>query len=83
MTIDEIIAELPRLSRAELAEVQAKVRELAEAAPAEVPPPPADPIATHPALGIWRDRTDLPADPAEASGVLRERMMRHADSAAS
>ena len=35
--------------------------------------------ATHPAVGLWRDRTDLPEDAGEASGVLRERMMGRAD----
>lgn len=33
----------------------------------------------HPAIGIWKDRTDLPADAVEASKVLRERLMRRAD----
>jgi hypothetical protein len=32
-------------------------------------------IATHPALGIWKDRTDLPDDPVEASKVLRGKLM--------
>jgi hypothetical protein len=36
-------------------------------------------LADHPAFGIWRDRTDLPEDPAEASRVLRERMTRRTD----
>jgi hypothetical protein len=35
--------------------------------------------ADHPALGLWKDRVDLPDDAAEASGVLRARMMRRAD----
>ncbi len=35
--------------------------------------------ADHPAIGIWKDRTDLPADPVEASKLLRERLMRRAD----
>jgi hypothetical protein len=38
--------------------------------------------ANHPALGLWKDRTDLPDDPAEASGVLRARMMRRSGAAA-
>lgn len=36
-------------------------------------------LADHPAIGIWKDRTDLPDDPAEASAVLRERLMRRTD----
>ena len=31
---------------------------------------------SHPAFGIWKDRTDLPQDPVEASRMLREQMMR-------
>ena len=37
------------------------------------------PIARHPALGIWRDRADLPDDSVEASKILRERLMRRSD----
>lgn len=40
-----------------------------------VPQPPS--AADHPAIGIWRDRTDLPADSVEASKTLRQRLMRH------
>lgn len=80
MSVAEIIAELPRLNRAELVEVQTKVREL-------VGPGPADarerPVATHPALGIWKDRTDLPTDSVEASRTLRDRLKRRTDGAAS
>jgi hypothetical protein len=36
-------------------------------------------ITDHPAVGIWKNRTDLPEDSAEASRVLRERMMRRTD----
>ena len=36
-------------------------------------------IEAHPAIGIWKDRTDLPADPVEASKVLRQRLMRRDD----
>jgi len=32
-------------------------------------------LAGHPAVGIWKDRTDLPADTVEASKVLRQRLM--------
>ena len=31
------------------------------------------------AVGIWKDRDDLPADSSEASKVLRARMMRRVD----
>jgi hypothetical protein len=78
MSIAEIIAELPRLSAAELARVQAKLRELLEPA-CEIAQP--SPPAAHPALGIWKDRSDLPDDSIEASNVLRERMMRRSDAA--
>ncbi len=30
----------------------------------------------HPALGIWKNRSDLPEDSAEASKVLRRKLMR-------
>ena len=39
----------------------------------------ASPDLNHPALGIWKDRTDLPDDSVEASRILRERLMRRAD----
>ncbi|MDB5292293.1 MAG: hypothetical protein JWL69_3534 [Phycisphaerales bacterium] len=35
--------------------------------------------ADHPAIGIWKDRTDLPEDAVEASKALRQRLMRRAD----
>jgi hypothetical protein len=35
--------------------------------------------AEHPAIGIWKDRTDLPEDSAEASKILRQRLMRRTD----
>lgn len=78
MSTAEIIAELPRLSPVELAEVQAKVKELVASTPAAARE---NPITWHPALGIWKDRTDLPQDPVEASKMLRERMMRRPDAA--
>jgi hypothetical protein len=43
--------------------------------PASAAPGPAD----HPAIGIWKDRTDLPADSVEASKFLRQRLMRAED----
>jgi hypothetical protein len=70
MSTAEIIAELPRLSPAELAQVQDKLTELVA---------PARTLAAHAAIGIWKDRTDLPEDPTEASVLLRHRMMRRAD----
>lgn len=77
MSTAEIIAELPLLSRAELAQVEAKLKELSK---------PTDgshfgPIAAHPALGVWKDRTDLPDDSVEASKQLRESMTRRTDAA--
>ena len=44
----------------------------------EVTPVPAEvkDLADLPAFGMWRDRTDLPQDGAEASNELRRRMMR-------
>ena len=33
-------------------------------------------VTEHPAIGIWRDRTDLPQDSVEASKILRQRLMR-------
>jgi len=77
MSTAEIIKELPRLTAQELAQVQAKVKELVESTSAQVQ---VNPVAAHPALGIWKNRTDLPDDSLEASIVLRERMMRRIDS---
>jgi hypothetical protein len=39
-------------------------------------PPQIKSLEEHPAFGMWRDRTDLPRDGAEASNELRRRMMR-------
>jgi hypothetical protein len=75
MSTAEIIAELPRLSSAELALVQAKLREIVDSNSGKH-------AAIHPALGIWKDRIDLPDDSIEASNVLRERMMRRSDAEA-
>ena len=47
--------------------------------PVEPKPPRQGNAAGHPAIGIWKDRTDLPADAVEASRVLRQRLMRRAD----
>jgi hypothetical protein len=40
--------------------------------------PDVESLADLPAFGLWRDRTDLPADSAEAARVLRERAERRA-----
>ncbi|HSV16566.1 MAG TPA: hypothetical protein VLI90_20045 [Tepidisphaeraceae bacterium] len=47
--------------------------------PATEGPTPPDSLASHPAVGVWKDRTDLPEDSVEASKMLRERLMRRAD----
>jgi hypothetical protein len=75
MSTAEIIAELPRLSSAELAQVEARLKELVRSTRETQ----ISSIAAHPALGIWKDRTDLPDDSAAASKQLRERMMRRTD----
>jgi hypothetical protein len=36
-------------------------------------------LARHPAIGIWKDRTDLPEDAVEASKLLREKLMARED----
>jgi hypothetical protein len=36
-------------------------------------------LANDPAVGMWKDRRDLPDDPVQASKVLRQRLMRRAD----
>jgi hypothetical protein len=36
-------------------------------------------LANHPALGMWKDRKDLPDDPVEASKMLRQKLMRRDD----
>jgi hypothetical protein len=35
--------------------------------------------ADHPAIGIWKDRKDLPADAVDASNVLRQKLMHRSD----
>jgi hypothetical protein len=78
MSTAEIIAELSRLSSMELAQVQAKLKELIK--PTR-PGAQGESAAVHPALGIWKDRVDLPEDSIDASNQLRQRMMRRNDSA--
>ena len=36
-------------------------------------------LAAHPAVGMWKDRADLPSDPGEAAQVLGRRLMGQAD----
>lgn len=50
-----------------------------EVTPLEAAPAQGSGLADHPAIGMWKNRTDLPNDPVEASTVLRERLMRRAD----
>lgn len=47
----------------------------------DAPAVPSAPL--HPAIGIWKDRTDLPSDSVEASRLLREGMMRRNEKAQS
>jgi hypothetical protein len=77
MSIDEIIAELSHLSGEDLAKVEAKLKQLV----VSLSPIQAMPIGAHPAVGIWKERTDLPEDSVEASKVLRKRMMQRTDAA--
>jgi hypothetical protein len=39
---------------------------------------PAENLADLPAFGMWRDRTDLPSDSAEAAQALRDEAERRA-----
>lgn len=47
--------------------------------PVEEAAPIAGGLSEHPAIGIWRDREDLPDDPVSASKLLRQRLMRRGD----
>lgn len=71
MSTAEIIAELPRLTAVERAQVQAKLAELDAHSRTGV----AHPLQTHPALGVWKDRTDLVNDAVGASRQLRNKLM--------
>lgn len=53
----------------------------AEGTVVEVVPVPTPPksFRDSPGFGIWRDRTDLPEDSAEASQVLGEQLMRRSN----
>ena len=79
MSTAEIIKEIRQLNATELAQIQAEVRELVESRTSQAPAS-AQPTPGHPALGIWKDRADLPEDSVEASKLLRQRMMKPADS---
>lgn len=50
-----------------------------EVTPLAQPAPASGGVSEHPAIGVWKDRTDLPTDAVEASKVLRQRLMRRAD----
>lgn len=50
-----------------------------EVTPINQPQPSTSGIAGHPALGIWKDRKDIPDDPVEASKELRQKLMRRDD----
>ena len=52
---------------------------LVEVTPVQPAAPKAPGLAGHPALGIWKDRTDLPDDPVQASKALRQKLMRRDD----
>jgi hypothetical protein len=52
---------------------------IVEVTPVQQPAAKAPSLAGHPALGIWKDRKDLPEDAVEASKALRQRLMRRAD----
>ena len=75
MSTAEILAELPRLSPDDLAKVRATLDALTTARPSS----PAR-LAEHPAIGLWRDRTDLPLESVAASERLRNRLMGRTDS---
>jgi hypothetical protein len=47
--------------------------------PVQEPAPNPQTLTGHPALGMWKDRTDLPDDAVEASKVLRQKLMRRDD----
>jgi hypothetical protein len=52
---------------------------IVEVTPVAQPQGGATPLAGHPALGMWKDRTDLPDDSVQASRVLRQKLMRRDD----
>lgn len=49
---------------------------LVEVTPLSQPQSTGEGPASHPALGMWKDRADLPDDSVEASRVLRRKLMR-------
>jgi len=50
-----------------------------EVTPYEPAVPASSGLANHPALGLWKDRGDLPEDGVQASRVLRQKLMRRSD----
>jgi hypothetical protein len=52
---------------------------IVEVTPVAPPPRSTGTLAGHPALGMWKDRTDLPEDSVAASKILRQELMRRAD----
>lgn len=52
---------------------------LVQVTPLEQAQPAGNSLAGHPALGIWKDRKDLPEDAVQASQVLRQKLMRRDD----
>ena len=46
-----------------------------EVIPVVDPALPAHGLATHPAVGIWKDRADLPDNSVAASEILRGKLM--------
>lgn len=52
---------------------------LVEVTPVVQPQSSGGTLAGHAALGMWKDRADLPEDSVEASKVLRQRLMRRDD----
>jgi hypothetical protein len=52
---------------------------IVEVTPVQEARPRVGKVAGHPALGMWKDRDDLPDDSVEASKALRQKLMRRAD----
>lgn len=52
---------------------------LVEVTPVTEPAANGKSLTGHPALGMWKDRTDLPDDAIQASKVLRQKLMRRED----
>ena len=52
---------------------------IVEVTPLYDPTTPSRDVSADPAIGMWRDRVDLPDDSIEASKILRRRLMRRND----